>query len=179
MVPYICTTLYLPVRGKEKISMIMKVWVLTFAHTGGIFVCQIQVSFLTRQIWWIWKSTRKSITYFFLWHAWFSTRGPQAHSPFQDLSFPNQGSNCDASCHGSMESWRLDHQGSPLTAFLMCRSYSMCLTASQLFVCTSTSSLRWWVHWWQQLLITHVHLPVLNWGPGMLSGHSTWLLQGK
>ena len=50
MVPYICTTLYLPVRGKEKISIIMRVLVLTFAYKGGIFVRQIQVSFLTGQI---------------------------------------------------------------------------------------------------------------------------------
>ena len=46
MIPYICTTFYLPVRGKEKISVIMRLLVLTFAYTGVTFVRQIQVYFI-------------------------------------------------------------------------------------------------------------------------------------
>ena len=50
MIPCICTIFYLPVRGKEKISIIMRLLVLTFAYMGVTFVHQIQVSFLTWQI---------------------------------------------------------------------------------------------------------------------------------
>lgn len=176
---HVCTTFYLPVRGKEKISIIMRLLVLTFAYTGVTFVRQIQVSFLTWQIWWIWKSTRKSITHFFCDTLGSPHVGPRLTLHFRILVSPTRG---QTAMPPAVEAWSpdlLDHHGSPLPAFFTC------------VVLTARISRH------LSYLFTHPPLPldggftdggttnysspfpVLNWGPGMLSGHITWLSQGK